>query len=117
MDSFTWDSCHNCDSFAESVLALDEEHFINPGGKLNGMKDNETEQWKECQMSDLIAIWGDGTIQSELGGTYCTVTRIRCKREQMCQLLLLLLCTCLSSEYCCQFIFNIGYGPHPRLHI
>lgn len=35
------------------------------------MKDNETQQWKEseCQMSDLIAIWGDGTIESEPEGT------------------------------------------------
>ncbi len=65
----------------------------------------------KCQMSDLIAIWGDGTTQSELEGTYCTVTKICWKKKQMCQLLLLLLCTYLSSEYCSQFllILNMGY--------
>lgn len=64
----------------------------------------------KCQMSDLITIWGDGTIQSEMEGTYCTVTKICWKQKQMCRLLLLLLRTCLSSEYCSQFVLILDMG-------
>lgn len=37
------------------MLALAEVHCANPVGKLLGMKDNETQQWKEGQVSDWTA--------------------------------------------------------------
>lgn len=58
--SFTWDNCPNFGSFAEPVLAWDEVHFINLGGKLTGMKDKETQQWKECQMPN---VWLDSYLE------------------------------------------------------
>lgn len=58
------------------------------------MKDNEIQQWKKCQMRDLIGAQGDGTIHLKLEGTYSSDTNIYWKHNQMYQLSLLLLCTC-----------------------